>query len=157
MTETQIIFTIALLGAVLVMAFIERPQWWLAALFLASIVLGVINQGKYIELGVGDTLLSLVALNVGGKRGYITAGLFAAMAATYATGALINVPEYAIYGIVELLCVACLGVMVNADRWGSGTRRRIGRTRRALGDAVGRDNTYGVGVNMLRSTQEKAR
>lgn len=157
MTEIQTIFAAALAAAMLAMFWIDKPDWRLPVLFAVLLGLSVMHTGNQLALGLVDLMLAVVAMTFGTRRGYITAGLFAAMAATYATGALINVPKDAIYGVVELLCVACLGVMVNADRWGSGTRKRIGCTRRALGDAVGRDNTYGVGVNMLRSTQEKAR
>lgn len=156
MTTTQIIFTAALVVAVALMRKLDKPDWRLALIFAASLFAGAMNTGNMVALGVGDLVFSLWALFLGTRRGYVTAGLFAAMGGTYALGQLIKLPDYAIYGLVEVLCVCCLGVMINADRWGRGTRRRLAGLFYTFGNVVRRNLPASIGNISASSVQKKA-
>ena len=125
MTATQIGFAVALAIAVLIMRRLDSPEWKLPAAFAALLAISAINTGNMIALGITDLCMAVLAMTFGTKRGYVTAGLFAGMGGVYAVGSLIYIPDYAIYGLVELLCIACLGVMINADRWGTRFTKRI--------------------------------
>ena len=157
MTDIQIIFAAALVVAVLIMRRFESPEWKLPAAFAVLLAISAINTGNMIALGIADLCLAVAALTFGTKRGYLTAGLFAAMGGAYAFGSLINIPDYAIYGLVELLCIACLGVMINADRWGGRFIKRIKRKTSTPSHVFGRGLLNRSGGVSPQAVQEKAR
>lgn len=153
MTEIQLAFVAGLVLAAIANAAQDRPDWRLSALFGVNLLASIFATHDMMSLGLLDLSCATVAIIIATRRGYILAGLYAAMGATYAAGVLQMMPMTATYGIVEVLCVACLGVISGADRWIK--RRRDTSNRSSGGNANGRGFAFGPGGQVVaRASKE---
>ena len=98
------------------------------ALFIAIVFLGVFIikfPGPFGYMHIGDSMIFLSVLMLGGKRGAVAGGIGAALADI--------VSGYTIWAVPTLICKAAMALVMGAlDHIGSGRRSDAGRRLRDL-------------------------